>query len=83
MVEPALRADLAICETYAYVDDRPLDCPLIVFAGSNDDVSAAELQAWRVQTTSSFRIAMLQGGHFFAGDELSMLLDVIEREATR
>jgi medium-chain acyl-[acyl-carrier-protein] hydrolase len=84
MVEPALRADLAICETYEYTDDRPLDCPLIAIGGSSDDdVSGAELQAWRSQTTSFFRIEMLQGGHFFSGGDLARVLDVIEREAIR
>jgi medium-chain acyl-[acyl-carrier-protein] hydrolase len=84
MVEPALRADLAICETYTYVDDRPLDCPVIALAGNNDDgVSAAELQAWSEQTSSTFRVAMLAGGHFFANGELSTVLDVIEGVATR
>jgi medium-chain acyl-[acyl-carrier-protein] hydrolase len=84
MVEPALRADLAICETYRYTDDRPLDCPLIAIGGSSDDdVSDAELEAWRAQTTSSFRVEMLRGGHFFSGGELSRLLDLIEREAIR
>jgi medium-chain acyl-[acyl-carrier-protein] hydrolase len=84
MLEPALRADLAICETYEYLDDRPLDCPLTVIAGADDDdVSAAELEAWRTQTSSSFRVEMLRGGHFFAGGDLSRVVDVIEREAIR
>jgi surfactin synthase thioesterase subunit len=84
MLEPALRADLAICETYRYTDDQPLDCPVIAIAGSGDDgVSEAELHAWRTQTTSSFQVVMLQAGHFFAGGELSRLLDLIGREATR
>jgi medium-chain acyl-[acyl-carrier-protein] hydrolase len=82
MLEPALRADLAICETYEYLDDRPLDCPLTVIAGADDDdVSAAELEAWRTQTSSSFRVEMLRGGHFFAGGDLSRVVDMIEREA--
>ena len=25
---PTLRADLAVCETYEYRDDKPLDCPI-------------------------------------------------------
>ncbi|MDQ6713103.1 MAG: alpha/beta fold hydrolase [Candidatus Dormibacteraeota bacterium] len=83
LVEPALRADLMICETYQYVEERPLSCPVVVFAGSDDDVSVEELQGWTAQTTSSFRIAMFPGGHFLASSELPRLLEEIEREATR
>jgi surfactin synthase thioesterase subunit len=63
---PSLRADIAVIETYQYVPEPPLSCPLTVMGGVNDtQISAAELAAWRLQTDAEFTQKMLPGGHFF------------------
>jgi medium-chain acyl-[acyl-carrier-protein] hydrolase len=78
LVEPALRADLEICETYRYVEEAPLDCPIVAFGGDDDhDVTLEELRAWKAQTTSSFRISTFAGGHFFIGREHPDMLEAI------
>ena len=33
---PLLRADLALHETYSYIADEPLDCPISAFGGVED-----------------------------------------------
>ena len=44
---PALRADFAICETYNYLAEPPLACPISAFGGTQDPkVSRPELEAW-------------------------------------
>jgi medium-chain acyl-[acyl-carrier-protein] hydrolase len=63
---PGLRADFTVFETYRYVDDAPLMCPISVFGGAEDRrVSEAELAGWKVQTHGGFTRRMLDGDHFF------------------
>jgi medium-chain acyl-[acyl-carrier-protein] hydrolase len=63
---PVLRADFAVCETYAYTAEEPLDCSITAFGGNGDPrVSRQELSAWHLQTTKSFSLQMFPGDHFF------------------
>ncbi len=63
---PMIRADFAICETYAYEEGPPLACPIAAWGGANDpDVTVADVQAWRDQTTTSFSCDIMPGDHFF------------------
>ncbi len=61
-----IRADFAVCETYAYQLAAPLDCPITVFGGIDDfDWPLETLAAWREHTTSTARVHTFAGGHFF------------------
>lgn len=72
---PLLRADFAICETYEYSIEAPLDCPLSVFGGLRDDrVHRDELAAWHSQTSASFTLHMFPGNHFFLESERAIFL---------
>jgi surfactin synthase thioesterase subunit len=63
---PTVRADLSVCETYAFVPDAPLSCPISVYGGTRDtEASVAELVGWREHTTSDFRLRMFDGDHFY------------------
>lgn len=78
---PILRADFAVCETYQYVDEEPLACPITTFGGLQDTrVNRFELAAWREQTSSRFTQRMLPGDHFFLQSARVPLLQIIGRE---
>lgn len=63
---PTLRADFALTETYSYVHEVPLECPISAFVGSDDqEVSYDEIAAWRQHTTGSFSLQSIPGNHFF------------------
>jgi len=63
---PTISADLALCETYTYRDEPPLECPIAVYGGYSDDkVPQAHLSPWKVQTTGDFSLRMFPGNHFF------------------
>jgi medium-chain acyl-[acyl-carrier-protein] hydrolase len=63
---PTIRADFKICETYDYVADEPLECPVSAFGGLADfEVSRARLEEWRAETRGGFTLRMLPGGHFY------------------
>lgn len=78
---PVLRADLAIYETYVYLPERPLACPISGFGGLSDQrVSRGDLEAWRSQTSASFSLRMLAGDHFFLNASQLLLLQALSLE---
>lgn len=63
---PVLRADFAVCETYVYQPEPPLDCPISAYGGLGDGyVNREELAAWQAQTTGRFSVRMFPGDHFY------------------
>jgi len=63
---PTLRADFAVCETYTYMPEVPLECPILAFGGLQDrEVSQDDLAAWCDQTHRAFKLRMIPGDHFF------------------
>ena len=63
---PILRADLRLLDSYRYAESPALDCPLTVFAGIDDPMMSAEnLEGWRHETQSRFRVRMLDATHLF------------------
>ena len=63
---PVLRADFAIWETYHFVNQAPLDCPIFAFVGEQDpEVSLHDVDAWRIHTHNAFRTHVFPGDHFF------------------
>jgi len=81
---PLLRADFALCETYQYYPERPLDCPITVLGGLRDRAMTREdLEAWREQTTASFSLRMLPGDHFFIRTAQPLLSQVLAQDLAR
>ncbi len=81
---PLLRADFQMIETYRYVDEPPLDCPVSAFGGLQDsEVTREHLDAWREQTTSGFVRRMFDGDHFFLHRAEQALLTTIAGELHR
>ena len=75
-VLPTLRADFAVCDTYAYREARALALPLFVYGGQDDtDVSPSALDAWGAHTTGDVVRATLPGGHFFLQTHRDQFLD--------
>lgn len=78
---PVVRADFAALETYEYVAEPPLGCPITALGGLQDDtVGGDDLRAWREQTTSDFAARMLPGDHFFIHSAEGLVLQVLSRE---
>lgn len=81
MMIPLLRADFLLFESYAYVVEPPLDCPISVFGGLQDhEIGPEKLEGWREQTTEGFVRRMLPGDHFFLHSQRAVLLRLLAQE---
>jgi len=78
---PLLRADFALCETYAYTQEQLLTCPISAFGGLQDeDVPHSSLQAWCEQTSGAFKVRFFAGDHFFLYPEQANLLAALSQD---
>ena len=78
---PPLRADLTALETYTYRTAPPIACGISVFGGTSDStVPSAALEGWREQTSGSFRVRMVQGGHLYLQSARAVLVDAIRSD---
>jgi surfactin synthase thioesterase subunit len=81
LLVPVLRADLAVCETYTYQPEPPLNCALSAYGGAHDGkVPRHFLTGWRDQTTADFNIRIFPGDHFFLKTAQQALFRVISEE---
>jgi medium-chain acyl-[acyl-carrier-protein] hydrolase len=81
LVEPLLRADFALGETYVYTPEPPLPVPISAYGGATDaEVPLWQVEAWQEQAGGAFRFETFPGGHFFLHDDRARLLEVLGRE---
>jgi medium-chain acyl-[acyl-carrier-protein] hydrolase len=63
---PMLRADFQAVETYRFVDDTPLPCPIVAYGGVMDqEAPPGHLEEWKRHTRSSFSMRLFAGDHFY------------------
>ncbi len=75
---PILRADLCVCETYKYIEELPLECPISIFGGQYDHtIEYNGLKAWTQHTTNTSRIEIFPGDHFFLRTNQTQLINSI------
>lgn len=78
---PILRADFTLCETYRYQPEIPLPCAITAFGGLRDEtLLQQDLDAWRQQTQSTFRLHYFAGNHFFLHESQATLLNILASE---
>ena len=78
---PLLRADFELIQTYRYIAEPPLDCPISAFGGLQDDEAGRNLlEGWEEQTTASFALHMFPGDHFFLHSSQGILLQTLCQE---
>jgi medium-chain acyl-[acyl-carrier-protein] hydrolase len=78
---PVLRADFEIVDTYSYVPDDPLPCPISVYGGLQDHrIPVPDLRAWEIQTSANCTVRMCVGDHFFINNPGRDFFSVLRRE---
>jgi len=77
---PILRADVTLLETHTYTPGEPLNCPISVFGGEQDQsVTREALAAWREHTRGAFTQHMFPGDHFYINHTWEALIHMIAR----
>ncbi|MGQ9367582.1 thioesterase II family protein [Azospirillum sp. ST 5-10] len=74
---PVLRADFAMCARYRHRPRPPLDCPILVLGGRDDEPTPDQLGAWRQEGAGGFSMTLFDGGHFFLRDREADVLRLI------
>lgn len=78
---PIIRADMELCDTWVSKSGLTLECPMTVFGGLNDGARPRQaLEGWKKYTTSSFRLHMFPGGHFFIQKWGRAMTEIIARQ---
>jgi len=76
-----LRGDFTLVEDYHYRARRMLSCPVTAFGGREDrQIDREQLAAWSCETSGTFDLHLLPGGHFFLQDSRRPLLGIIRRQ---
>ena len=80
LVAPMLRADFALAADLVTRLEPPLSCPVTAFAGRADThVPLTSVERWREATSATFRMMVVDGGHFF----LEAQRAIVTREIAR
>jgi medium-chain acyl-[acyl-carrier-protein] hydrolase len=70
-----LRADITAFESYSYKNGPIVDVPIFAFNGKNDAIVPEEaVNEWAKQTTGGFQLETIEGGHFFAQENLDLFI---------
>jgi surfactin synthase thioesterase subunit len=65
LLEPVLRADFSAIASYRYEEATPIEVPIMVMTGVDDDVTDEDALEWRRETSCECRHVRFPGGHFF------------------
>ena len=76
-----IRSDLAFLSTHDLHPAIPLDVPIRAFAGVDDPIGTPErVDCWRAETTSSFELHRLPGGHLLSADTEDQIIRTIVQD---
>jgi len=80
---PLLRADFTLYEKHQYYKEAPLQCPIVVYGGLEDEsVPEKTLVSWRDLTSLSFKKRMFPGNHYFIRDNSDFLFRALIDDLT-
>jgi medium-chain acyl-[acyl-carrier-protein] hydrolase len=78
---PVVRADFQAIETYSFVDDAPLSCPMFVYGGLSDpEASREDLEEWEQHTSNAFSLRLFPGDHFYLHSHRAKLTATLARD---
>ena len=78
---PKIRADFQISETYNFVKKPPLNCPITVMGGADDqEVPRDSLEAWNEHTKGRFTLHVLPGDHFMIHSAEAAVVNLVNHD---
>lgn len=78
--EPILRADFTISENYTYHEHEPLDIPLTVITGMQEDMTTEDIQLWQKESKYRVDFRRMPGKHFFIFNQSFRILEIISKK---
>ncbi|MEO6220985.1 MAG: alpha/beta fold hydrolase [Ginsengibacter sp.] len=78
--EPILRSDFKASEVYVYKNDDPLDIPITVITGTEEDMEIADIELWQKETTQTVDFKRLPGNHFFIYNHAQAIIRIISKK---
>lgn len=79
-IEPILRADFHLNETYAYENKGPLDLPFTVITGTEEDMTMEDIKLWQLESSRPIDFRRMKGKHFFIFEHAREIMDIIARK---
>ncbi len=78
--EPILRSDFKLSENYIYQDHAPLNIPITVITGTDEDMELEDVQLWQKETTFKVDFKRMPGKHFFIFKQAKTIIDIISKK---
>jgi surfactin synthase thioesterase subunit len=78
--EPILRSDFKLSENYMYQDHAPLNIPITVITGTDEDMELEDVQLWQKETTFKVDFKKMPGKHFFIFKHTQIVVDIISKK---
>ncbi len=78
--EPILRADFKLSEDYVYQEHVPLNMPITVITGTDEEMEVEDIQLWQKETTCKVDFKKMPGKHFFIFKHTQTIIDIISKK---
>lgn len=78
--EPILRSDFKISEDYLHVPEEPLNIPMTVITGTEEDMEAADIKLWQNETAQIVDFKRMPGKHFFIFQHTYHVIEIISKK---
>lgn len=78
--EPILRADFTATENYIHREESPMDIPVTVITGTDEDMPEEDVFLWQKEFSTPVDFRRLTGSHFFIFQHVGEILGVISNK---
>lgn len=78
--EPIIRADFRATETYVHKPSEPMDVPITVITGSEEDMEIEDIRTWQQETRKVVDFKSLPGNHFFIFQYSFTVMEIISKK---
>lgn len=75
--EPILRSDFKVLESYKHTPKTPLNIPITIIIGADEEITEEEGRAWQKETAKPIDFRVMPGNHFFILDAYKDILYLI------
>jgi len=82
-LEPMLRADFKASETYVYIPAEPLNIPITVITGTEEEMEQEDIDLWQKETCEEVDFRQMPGDHFFILDHVRELIAIFANKLSR